>query len=164
MRRILMVLVFALCCQGFVLAADNVTVQDRMVAGTFKTMAKAYIATADLGQLKDKNIGRIESMREDWFTKQYAEVYAAIQDLPAQLKHKYRIRQNMTKREVIEVIRSLDKKEICQIIDQVPDGVISEQFNAQFNSNNGETKEGLMERVRMIWDKVVTAVNRPSKS
>ena len=159
MRRIMMVLIFSLCCQGIVLA-EKVTVQDRMVGGTFKTMAKAYIAAADIGKLKEKNIQRIKIMREDWFEKQYAEVYAIIKDLPPGLKEKYGVTEGMSRGRAIGIIRSLDKKKICEIIDQIPDPVIHQQFNAQFSHDDGAPKLGLMDRIKMIWAKVVAAANK----
>ena len=163
-RRIMAVLLTGvLCSQGFAAAAEQVTVQERVVGGTFKTMARAYIATADIRQLKEKNIKRVESMREDWFKKKYAEVYKVIKDLPPKLRTKYGVKENMTKAQVIAVIRSLDKKQIYEIIDQVPDPMISEQFNAQFSSKEGEDKEGLMDRIRKIWDKVIVRLNAPPK-
>ena len=162
MKRLVCVLALGLCFQGSVLAAEQVTVQERVVGGTFKTMAKAYIATADIRQLKDKNIKRVESMRDDWFAKKYAEVYKVIKDLPPQLKAKYRIKEGMSKAQVIAVIRSLDKKQIYEIIDQVPDPMISQQFNAQFSQKDGEPKENLTDRIGRIWGKVVSEVNAPS--
>jgi hypothetical protein len=159
MKRFLLVVAFALCFQGLALAAEPVTVQERFVGGTFKTMAKAYIATADIRQLKDKNIDRIENMRDDWFDKKYAEVYKVIKDLPLKLRTKYGIKDNMTKAQVIAVIRSLDKKQIYEIIDQVPDPMISEQFNAQFSQKDGNAKEGLTDRIGKIWEDVVVKVN-----
>jgi hypothetical protein len=160
-NRIIMVLAFILCFQGLVLAADNPTVRDRVVGGTFKTMAKAYIATADIGKLKNSNIRRIESMRPDWFNKQYAEVYTVIKDLPPKLRKKYGVRPGMTKAEAITIIRSLDKKQIYAIIDQVPDPMINEQFNAQFSGKDNDADTGLMDRVGIIWGRVVAAVNQP---
>jgi hypothetical protein len=159
MRKFIYVLAFSLCFQGFAVAAEKVTVQEKVVGGTFKTMAKAYIATADIRQLKDKNIKRVESMRNDWFAKKYAEVYKVIKDLPPQLRTKYGVKENMTKARVVAVIRSLDKKQIYEIIDQVPDPMISQQFNAQFASKEGQSQEGLTDRIRGIWDKVVAKVN-----
>lgn len=159
-NRITMVLAFILCFQGLVFSAEKPTVQDRVVGGTFKTMAKAYIATADIGKLKNSNIKRIESMRADWFNKQYAEVYALIKDLPPKLRKKYDVRPGMTKAEAITIIRSLDKKQIYAIIDQVPDPMINQQFNAQFSGKENDTDTGLMDRVHMIWGRVIAAVNK----
>jgi hypothetical protein len=160
MKKFIFVLVFSLCFQGLALSAEKATVQDRVVGGTFKTMAKAYIAATDIGKLKDKNIKRIGIMREDWFHKQYAEVYAVIKDLPPKLREKYKVREDMSKAEAIAVIRSLDKKQIYAIIDQIPDPMIHKQFNAQFTPKDSEEKTSLTSRIRMIWDRVVAAVNK----
>ena len=160
-KRSVFALALVLCFQGPVLAAEQVTVQDRVVGGTFKTMAKAYIATVDIRQLKDKNIKRVENMHDDRFEKKYAEVYKVIKGLPSALRKKYGIRENMTKAQVIAVIRSLDKKQIYEIIDQVPDPMISQQFNAQFSQKDGAPRENLTDQVRKIWEKVVAGVNAP---
>jgi hypothetical protein len=162
MKRFVCVLAFSLCLHGLALAAENVTAQDRIVGGTFKTMAKAYIAASDIRQLKENNVKRIESMREDWFEKKYAEVYKVIKDLPPQLKKKYGIKEDMTKAQVIAVIRSLDKKQVYAIIDQVPDPMITEQFNAQFSQKEGDPQNSLTDRIGSIWNKVVAEVNTPS--
>ena len=74
MKRFVCLFAFSLCFQGFVVAAENVTVQDRVVGGAFKTMAKAYIAAADVRELKDNNVKRVERMREDWFRQKYQEL------------------------------------------------------------------------------------------
>ena len=160
-QRIMLVLMMCFCFQGLSIAQEKVTVQDRIVGGTFKNMARAYIAATDIEKLKDKNIKRIRSMRKDWFEKQYAEVYLVIKDLPPQLREKYRVRPDMTKGQAIAIIRSRDKKQVYEIIDQVPDPMISQQFNAQFTHEDGQAKAGLMDRVRVIWAKVLAAVNKP---
>ena len=158
-QRILMVFVLGVCFQSVVLA-DNATVQERIVGGTFKTMAKAYIAATDIEKLKDKNIKRIRIMRQDWFNKKYAEVYKVIKDLPPSLMEKYRVREYMTRGQVIAIIRSLDKKQVYEIIDQVPDPMISRQFSARFSHEDGAAGDGLMDRIHRIWDKVVATVQK----
>ena len=163
MKRFVGVLAISLCFHGFAVAAEKVAVQDRVVGGTFKTMAKAYIAAADIGPLKENNIKRIESMREDWFKQKYAEVYQVIGELPPEVRAKYRVKDGMTKREAIALIRSLDKKDMYEIIDKVPDPAIARQVNARFSSKEGGDKEGLMERVGAIWQKVVAEVSAPSE-
>lgn len=160
-RLIVVALLTGLCSQGVLFAEEKVTVQDRVVGGAFKTMAKAYIATADVRKLKEDNIKRVERMREDWFAKKYAEVYRVIKDLPPELRTKYRVKEGMTRSQVVALIRSLDKKQIYEIIDKVPDPVIAQQFNAQFSTKEGGDKEGLMDRIGAIWQKVVAEVNAP---
>ncbi len=161
-KRVVCVVLFCLCLYVKAWAGEDVSLQDRMVGGTFKTMAKAYIATADVQVLKEKNIKRIEIMREDWFERQYADVYKVIKDLPPRIKDKYRIKAGMTKAEAVTVIRSLDKRQINTIIDAIPDPVIAGQFNEQWRSEGDGTKGDLMGRIQMIWGKVMAAVNAPS--
>ena len=158
-KKFILALVFAVCFQGLSMSAEKVTVQERVVGGTFKAMAKAYIATADINKLKEKNIKRIEIMREDWFDQKYAEVYKVIKDLPPGLKEEYRVTAGMPKSRAIAIIRSLDKKKIYAIIDQVPDPMISQQFNAQFSHKEGAAS--LTDRIHMIWGKVVSVANKP---
>jgi hypothetical protein len=149
------------CFQAPGLAADNATFQEYVVGSTFKTMAKAYIAAADLAALKEKNIRRIEGMKASWFERQYAEVYDIIRDLPAKIREKYHLRPVMSKAEVIAVIRALDKKAVNEIIDAVPDKAIAAQLARNSEETTGE-KADLMRRITQVWDKIVAAMNAPA--
>jgi hypothetical protein len=161
-KKVVWMVILGVCLQGPARAAEQASLQDRMVGGAFKTMAKAYIAAADLKELKEKNIKRIEIMREDWFDRQYADVYKVIKALPPDVKDKYRIRPGMSKAEVIVLIRSLDKKEINAIIDAVPDPVITGEFNEQWRTDGTQAKGDLMGRITKLWDKIMAAVNAPA--
>jgi hypothetical protein len=138
----------------------------RVVGVTFKSLAKAYVATADIAQLKAKNIKRIESMQEEWFDRKYAEVYRVAKTLPLQVRTKNGITEQMTKQQAIRVVESFNKNKLYEIIDKVPDPVIAEEFNTYLKGDGTQPDGGnLMSKISRAWDKIVTRINRnPSRS
>ena len=41
-------------------AAERPSIEDRVISASFKTLARAFVATADLEALKEKNIRKIK--------------------------------------------------------------------------------------------------------
>jgi hypothetical protein len=152
-------LLLSLSLTGPLCAAENVSAEARVVGSTFKTLAKAYVATADIAQLKAKNIKRIEGMKDEWFDLKYTEVYRVIKALPAQVRTKYGITEDMTKAQAVRVIQSLDKNKIYDIIDKIPDPVIAEEFNRQLKDDE-EQGGNLMSKINKVWDKIVAGINK----
>ncbi len=48
LKKILLAVMLGLGLNGALFAAEDVPVETRMIGGAFKTMAKAYVATADI--------------------------------------------------------------------------------------------------------------------
>ncbi|NTV28984.1 MAG: hypothetical protein HGA80_02765 [Candidatus Omnitrophica bacterium] len=145
-----------------VLAADGPTAQERLVGGTFKNLARAYVATANIADLKAKNIQRIESMHAEWFRLRYAEVYEVAGSLPQPVREKYGIKQFMTRADAVSVIEKLDKKALYEMIDKLPEQVIAQKFFAEMEKKNADGKpKNILDSVRGTWDSLVRHLNRP---
>ncbi len=165
LRKIALGFILSLSLTNAAFAAQKVSAEDRVIGATFKTLAKAYVATTDIEKLKAKKIHRIEIMREDWFDEKYAEVYQVIRELPPKLQMKYGVTEGMTKERTIRIIRTLDKKALYEIIDNVPDTVIAEQFAQQFHKEEpSEAQLGLKDRIARAWERCVIMINKGTAS
>ena len=160
LRRIVIIYILTLGLTATAFAADNPTTEERLVGGTFKTLAKAYVATLNVEDLKAKNIKRIESMKPEWFSRKYAEVYGVAKELPPKIKAKYRITERMTKNEAISIVETLDKPKLYELIDNVPDPVIAEKFFDHLPGDGSKSGGNLMDSIGQAWDKLVKKINR----
>ncbi len=160
-KQIILLLVFNLCFQNFTFAEDRASAGDRIIGSTFKALAKAFVATADINRLKKNNIEKINKMNEEKFRKRYSGVYKIIKDLPVKLKVSYGITEAMSKGQAIRDIELLDKKKIYESIDSIPDTIIASQFK-QYLSNKGHEirKSSIVEQINNFWNKIMEKVNR----
>ncbi len=148
-------LVAGLYFQGNVFAQQKVSLEDKIIGSTFKSLAKAYVATANIEKLKKENIENINNMDEEKFKRRYAKVYDAVKDLPADIKKEYKISENKTKEQAIKDIQSLDKKQIYKTLDAVPDTIIANNFKQYLNEKKQELqKTNLAEQINKIWNKI----------
>ena len=67
-------------------------------------------------------------MRQDKFEMRRAEVMLAVKDMPASIKEKYLLSENMSKDDAIMAIYLLDKKRLYEIIDAAPDAMLARLF------------------------------------
>ena len=160
-KRIIPAVILTLSLTGACCAAEKPTTEERLVGGTFKALAKAYVATANIEDLKAKNIRRIEVMKPERFQTKYAEVYAVAKALPPKIKAKYGFTEQMTKAEAVRIVRTLDRPKLYEIIDNVPDAVIAEKFFER-QGQGGPSDEGknLMESIGKAWEKLERKVNK----
>jgi len=152
-------LLVSVCCCGSLWAAENDGMDVRVIGATFKTLAKGYVATADIERLKAGKIARIEKMKKEWFAAKYAEVYPLLSELPPRLKTKYGVTEGMTKTRAEEIIRGLDRKKMYEIIDNVPDRLVAEQFREQLRKD-GQAGGTLQDKIGRIWSKAVAALGK----
>lgn len=154
--RIFFLLIMLLWFTSISHAQQKVSVEDRIIGSTFKTLAKAFVVVVDINKLKKCNIGKLNKMSEDKFQKRYAEVYDVLKDLPVNLKVSYGINAQMTKEQVIKHIESLDEKKIYEIIDSVPDTVIANQFKLYLRKKKeGIQKSNIVEQINKFWNKII---------
>ncbi len=100
---------------------------DLVVGGTIKNLAKIYVKTSNLPKLKAKYIKTIANMREDKFQKYYGKFLVVYKQLPADLKQAYVFTDNADKKEVIEKIQRVKKRDLMVIISKVPSEFIVKQ-------------------------------------
>ena len=155
----LAVIILASGCGG-VWAADQDGIDVRFIGGTFKTLARGYVATVNMEKFKADKIARIERMRPEWFGKKYAEVYEVLRTLPADLRERYGLTTQMRQEQAVRTIRTLDKKKLYELIDQVPDRVIAEQFRLQIQRNDDQANVPLRDKIARVWQRAVTALSK----
>jgi len=126
---------------------------------TFKSVAKSYLAVADINKLKKNGIDKLIKMTDEEFKKQYATIYPSLKDLPPHIRIKYGIFEKMTKRQAIKSISRLDRKQLCEIIDSVPNSAIAEQFKrAMSGSGKSKSPGSLTDQVSGLWKKVTSSL------
>ena len=162
-RQIILLLILNLCFQNCLFAEEKASAQDRIIGSTFKTLAKAFVATVDINKLKKNNIDKLNKMDEGKFKKHYVKVYGVIKDLPDNLKARYLVAEDFTKEEAIKDIKSLDKKKLYEIIDSIPDTIIAQQFR-QYLAKQADRiqKSNLAQQINKLWNKIIGRANTPA--
>lgn len=129
----------------------QVNLDDAMIALTFKGLAKAFIAT----QNKDKLIEKLNSLDNKKFRIKYARAYKAIKGSPS-FTLSYGFRDDMAKEELIKKIKSWNKKKMFEIIDAIPDEIISVEFKRYLNAKTAKSQKGEeLEQVAWTWNEII---------
>ena len=128
--------------------------EDKVIAALLKTFAGAYVKTADINKLKEKQIQRLEAISEDDFTAAYERIFSVIRECP-QCSKKFGLYDGMSKEELIARIISFDRKQICAVIDAIPDKVLSEKFRAYLaEKGQGSAGAGVTQQVTNVWARI----------
>jgi len=129
---------------------------DEVVIGTsFKTLAKAFVATADIQKIKKANIEKLEGMDEAKFRQRYVEAYAIVKDLPGDIKKEYGVTETMSRHQAIENMQVLDKPRMYALIDSMPNEAIARQFRQYLSQRQGSDEgRDLVTQVRSFWAKI----------
>lgn len=136
------------------------TLTHNLIGSTFKTLAKAFIAAADIEKIKKNNAEKLKKMDEARFRKRYEKVYNIIKDC-ASLTEGYGLGKDLTKQQAIDKINSLDKKKACKIVDSIPNLLIANQFKLYLNEKKQEIeKSNLVLQVQRLWDKITAGALR----
>ncbi len=134
---------------------------DRIIASTFKTLAKAYVATANLEKIKKTQIDHLRGMNNDKFQKRFHKIQSTLNPLPASFKTKYGLKDQMAKEEVIAEIEKLDKKQINQMIEETPDTFIALQFKNYLRDLKQDTKDSdWVKKIHEFWEKIVVKTEK----
>ncbi|MDP2922334.1 MAG: hypothetical protein Q8O30_01250 [Candidatus Omnitrophota bacterium] len=154
--KIILLLMIALLYQSFVLAKEKVSTEERIIGSTFKGLAKAFAAVADIKKIKEYNINKLKKMNDSKFKARQPKIYEAIKDLPQHIKTTYGVKEDMTKEQVIKNIESLDKQKIYAIIDSVPDPLITRLFKDYLRKLGQDIKNSnMVEQVQESWNKII---------
>jgi hypothetical protein len=128
--------------------------QDRAIGAAFKTLSKALISATDLEKLKQENIKKIKGMDEEKFRSRYSDYFNIINQAPL-LQSKYRLSKDMTRQQAIERLKGLDKKELCDMVDSVPDSVIAQEFNKNVEKYKSKVEnQDFSQKIDYIWGRV----------
>lgn len=154
MRIFLCLFILGLCVSAF--AYEKTSVEDKTIGLTFKTLAKAFISIADIDKLKKSNIGKIEKMDERKFKERYHKIYETLKELPLSIKTAYGIKEEVGKKEIIQRIESLDKKETYKIIAVIPDETIASLFKRYLKERRQEMqKTAIVKQINKFWSKII---------
>lgn len=160
---VILLLAISLSSQNYVFAEEKASIEDKIIGSTFKALAKTFVAMADIDKLKKNNIDKLNKMDKEKFKKRYAEFYEVIKDLPVELKVAYGIGEAMAKEQAVRNIDSLNKKRIYEIVDSLPDTIITKQFKRYLSQTKQEIqKSNIVEKINKVWNKIVEKVNTPS--
>jgi ATP-dependent protease Clp ATPase subunit len=153
MKKILIIIaVFVLNASFAACAEESVSLEDKVIGGTFKGLAKMYVATCDVNKLKKENIAVMNKMSDEKFNKRYARVYRVIRYMPDKLKSEYGIAENMSREQVIKNINSLDKDRMYEIVDAIPDTAIANEFKRYLDRKKQDiAKSNTFEQVNRFW-------------
>jgi hypothetical protein len=144
-------------------SAHAQTAQDRLISGTFKTLAKTYIATTDFNALKKNTITRLQQLDTDSFHERYPNTLQLIDDAPV-LTKQFGLRSDMSREQAVAFIRSLDKKKASAVIDAVPDQVVARRVMQNFSQKTHPAKsKNIMDRVRQAWQDIQNRLDRTVK-
>lgn len=133
----------------------GVSIEDRLISYTFKTIAKTFVSTVDINKLKEGNIKKLDKMNEEKFRARYIKAYAVMEKCTF-LAVRYGINEKIDKAQAIGIIRALDKGAIYEIIDAIPDTVIAVQFRRYIYRKRQEiTGKNLFERIDQVWNRVI---------
>jgi len=159
--KYLFILVFVLLCRGGVYAQPKpavradaaISMQDKLISSTFKTLSKAYINSTDFDLLKKNTIERLESLDTEDFQQRYPRLLRLADDAPV-LGKRYGISSSMSVKDAAVLVKSLDKKKACLIIDAVPDNVMADHVREYISERSAAGTGGVVERVNAVWDDI----------
>ncbi len=135
------------------------TFGDKAISSTLKSLAKAYVATADINKLKAKYTQKLEKMGGDKFKDRFPNVYDLVKDLPDSMRQEYSILSNMTAQEAVVIAKKLNKNRIYQIIDAIPDETIISSFNEYaLKAHDPTANEGMMSKINSVWKNVLMRI------
>jgi hypothetical protein len=99
-------------------------------------------------------VRRLEQLSEDDFTAAYERVFSVIRECP-QFKKKFGLYEGMNKEQFIARIISFDKKQICDIINSIPDDVLSAKFREYLSEKGeGSSGTGITQQVANAWARI----------
>lgn len=130
------------------------TLREFLVGGTIKNLARVFVNTSNLPELKSKYIKKIATMREDKFRKYYTKFYVVYKQLPSEIKESYAFSENATKTEVIAKIEQVKKRDLLAIISKVPSEFIVDQTN-HYSRSKG--KQGPVDE-KYLWKRIIEKV------
>ncbi len=136
--------------------ADGINeLSDHAIAATIKTLAKAFVQTVDLEKFKAKHIRSLSRMTEEKFQKRYIEIYGVLKDIPAELRIKYGVAERLDRTQAIRDIGHLDKTDLAQIIDGIPDQAVIKHVKIYIRKNVDQAKDQIfLQQIDSLWKKI----------
>ena len=126
------------------------------IAGTTKILAKIFVQTADLDKIKTKQIKALSKMKDAKFQKRYAEIYIILKDAPTGLLSHYGLIEHMSKKRAINEIRHVDKSDLIEMIDKIPDQLIVKNVRNCLRQQADQLKDKtFLQQIEFLWKKFI---------
>ena len=110
------------------------------LAGTiFRSLAKAFVAVADIEKLKRDTMHKIEAMDKNAYRRYYADIYEHTSGWGYLAEH-FSVRKDMPKGELLTQIKNLDKNKLFSLVDSIPDEVIVRAYRRYARSYASQEK------------------------
>jgi len=153
MKNFFLAIVLAgLVCGGGTAAQDEQSSADQFKTKALglavKTCIKTYLVNADFQGLKNEKLAAINGKTAPQFKADYNQAWAVLKKCP-NLVSKYRLRQDMTKAEVLKIVGRLTRNDCLEAVDNIPDEVVVDQFIKSVNDPEMQNKS-LNEQIDLI--------------
>ncbi len=116
-------------------------VGEKLAGVAIKSTVKIYVAITNIEKTKKKIIDKIQKTDEEEFRTRYAKLYELVKDLPSDIKATYKITSDMTMEQMVENVRSVDKKAVYKIINSMPDRSVTELFKQYLKEIGKKSKK-----------------------
>jgi hypothetical protein len=143
------------------LPVQNLSIQDRVIASTFKALAKIYLSAVQEDRLKNAVIKDIDKMDNVKYEKRYADIYSVLKTYPMVVR-KYGLTADLSKEMAISRISILSKKDINGLIDDIPDEYLVWQY-VQYLKKKGKDEsknQDHLGQVHEVWGRVLYKLNK----
>jgi len=140
------------------------TLEDKVISSTLKNLAKAFVMVIDLRSLKVTYIKKLEKMDDSKFLKKYAKTYPYIMNLPDYIKMRYGVANEMTREQAVENLKTIDKDEMYELIECIPDAVVADNFRSYFKKDAGsDGSKSSVQDIGQSWKQMTSKVFDESK-
>ena len=129
---------FTLC---FMPPSAEAGVGEKLAGVTIKSTVKIYTAITNIEKTKKKIIDKIQKTDKKEFRERYARLYELVKDLPPDIKAAYKVTPYMTKGQMVENVRSVDKKAVYKIINSMSDRTVTELFKQYLKEARKKSKK-----------------------
>jgi hypothetical protein len=159
--RIFLIACCILAAHATVRADEPTPFEAAMAGGTIKTLARAFIATMNLDDVKSNAVEKLNRMGPEHYRWQYGQYYKVIKDLPPRLKRRYGVVEDMPKAQLVRNILSLDKKQFYEIVEAIPDATIAREIKNDARSGGAGAKgKDFMGQIQAVWQEIAGDMTR----
>ncbi|MGE5279812.1 MAG: hypothetical protein ACM3L6_03600 [Deltaproteobacteria bacterium] len=134
-------------------AVRPATAEDVLIAGTFKTLARTFIAFLNLETLRQRQTKKLSRMSDEKFRGKFGKIYLYLKHMPDYVKLRYGIAPDFSREQALKNLAVITKEDMYDIVDAIPDSVIADSFQRLLRREGRETqdKDGLVKNINRVW-------------
>lgn len=128
---------------------------DKIAPPLIRTMATAYVHSADIDKAKAINKEKIINMDEEWYRKRLAKICSDLKGTG--IDRQFGIKRDMEKEETIRLMESFTKERILVNMDKVPNQAISKLLRRRFKrypDRNPKSKTALIKELNRLKNRI----------